>query len=281
MDNSTPSTVPAITVNQLLDKYEAEVVPFTLSSSTRRGYARIIPKLRALWGDRIASELRPKDFGPWIYEVQRGRVQRCRMLAVLSAAFTCAVSQWYTLESNVLRDVKRPKNPPRDRLVTRKEFETFRFMNRPFVQLMMDLAVRTGQRQGDLLDLKWSQIKGMEIHFQQSKTGKRIVLEITPELEAVLDRCWNLPGRGEYVISRSMGGRYTGAGFRAEWQRKMDRYCRLGNERFTFHDLRAMAATSCKTPEEAMRLLGHTTMAMTLRVYRRGAEHVKPIQLGA
>lgn len=271
----------APTVGAILDRYEQEVVPFTLSPATQAGYRRIIPKLRALWGDRLVSELKPKDFGPWIYEVRRGRVQRCRMLAVLSAALTCAVSRWYLIDRNVLRDVERPKNPPRDRLVSRKEFETFRFMNRPFVQLMMDLAVRTGQRQGDLLDLKWSQIKGMEIHFQQSKTGKRIVLEITPELEAVLDRCYLLPGRGEYVISRSMGGRYTGAGFRAEWQRKMDRYCRLGNERFTFHDLRAMAATSCKTPEEAMRLLGHTTMAMTLRVYRRGAEHVKPIQLGA
>lgn len=277
--NITPTT--AVTVNAILDKYQAEVVPFTLAPRTQDSYRRIIPKLRALWGHRIASELKPKDFGPWLYEVQRGRIQRVRMLAVLSAALTCAVSQWYWIDANCLRDVKRPRNPPRDRLVTREEFEAVRAHAPLRVKLMMDLAARTGQRQGDLLGLQWSQLKGMELHFQQSKTGKRIVLEVTPELEAVLDRCWNLPNRGEYVITRSMGGRFSSAGFRASWQRLMNRYCRRGGTRYTYHDLRAMAATSCKTPEEAMRLLGHTTLAMTMRVYRRAAERVKPVQMGA
>ena len=40
-----------------------------------------------------------------------------RQLAVLSAALTQAVSFWYLLDRNVLRDVKRPKRPPRDRLI--------------------------------------------------------------------------------------------------------------------------------------------------------------------
>src|SRR6185369_15877099 len=108
----------APTVGAILDRYEQEVIPFTLAPRTQEGYRRIIPKLRALWGHRIAAELKPKDFGPWLYEVQRGKIQRCRMLAVLSAAFTCAVSNWYILEVNILRGVKRPRNPPRDRLVS-------------------------------------------------------------------------------------------------------------------------------------------------------------------
>lgn len=279
MNTNTPTT--AVTVNTILDKYQREVVPFTLAPRTQQGYRGIIVKLRALWGERIAAELKPKDFGPWLHEVQRGRIQRVRMLAVLSAAFTCAVSQWYWLDANCLRDVKRPRNPPRDRLVTPEEFHAVRAIAPLRVKLMMDLAVRVGQRQGDLLDLKWAQIKDMGIHFQQSKTGKRLVVEVTPELESVLDQCWQLPNRGEYVITRSMGGRFTSAGFRAAWQRTMNKYCRRGGERHSFHDLRAMAATRCATPEEAMRLLGHTTLAMTMRVYRRAAERVKPVHMGA
>lgn len=281
----------APTVGAILDRYETEVIPFTLSPATLAGYRRIIPKLHALWGHRIASELRPKDFGPWIYEVRRGRVQRCRMLAVLSAAFTCAVSRWYVLERNVLRDVKRPKNPPRDRLILDHEFDAVKALAKPRIGLAMDLAIITGQRQGDILNFRWTDIEDLpapvidertgdvvtqELNVFQSKTGKRIGIGITKDLEAVLDQCWQLEGRGEFILSRSMGGRYTGAGFRASWQRVMDRYCKLGGIRFTNHDIRALCATRQPTPEIAMRLLGHTNIQMTLRVYRRGKERVIP-----
>lgn len=65
------------------------------------------------------------------------------------------------------------------------------------------------------------------------------------------------------------------------WQRCMRKWCRLGNERFTFHDLRAMAATRCPTIEMAMQLLGHSNISMTRRVYRRGIERVRPVAMSA
>ena len=48
-----------------------------------------------------------------------------------------------------------------------------------------------------------------------------------------------------------------------------------GGENFHFHDIRALCATRCATPEIAMRLLGHSTLQMTTRVYRRGVERVQ------
>jgi len=130
-----------------------------------------------------------------------------------------------------------------------------------------------------LLSLKWTDIRDMEIHIYQSKTGKRLAIEITSDLESVLDRCWQQPNRSEYVLTSRLGGRYTGEGFRAIWQRTMRKYVRRGGERYTFHDLRALAATRCATPEMAMRLLGHSNINMTLRVYRRGIEKVKALGL--
>lgn len=121
----------------------------------------------------------------------------------------------------------------------------------------------------------------MAVYLEQAKTGKRLAIEVSPELEAVLDRCWTLPKRGEFVITRSIGGGFTSAGFRALWQRVMNKWVRLGNARFTFHDLRALCATKCPTMEAAMHLLGHSNISMTRRVYRRGIERVKPLQLGA
>ena len=119
--------------------------------------------------------------------------------------------------------------------------------------------------------------------MQQSKTGKRLAIGINLELEAVLDQCWQLPGGGgegsEYIIPTRTGKPYTSEGFRAVYQRVMRKWVARGGCRFRYQDLRALAATKCATPEIAMRLLGHTTLAMTMRVYRRGIERVKALSL--
>lgn len=281
MNNNEASGTTAVTVGEILDRYEREYVPHELAPQTQKDYARRIISLRHLWGSRVAADLRPKDFADYLHAEgkRRGRINRVRTLAVLSGAFTEAVRSYYVLDRNPLRDVARPKNPPRDRLVSTEEFQAVRAIAPYKLQLAMDLAVMIGQRQGDLLDLKWPDIKGMEVHIRQSKTGKRLAIEITSDLEVVLDKCWNIPNRGEYVITRQIGGRFTSQGFRAMWQRTMNRYCHRGGVRFTFHDLRALAATRCATPEIAMRLLGHSNISMTLRVYRRGIERVAALGL--
>ena len=276
--NITPTT--AVTVNEILHRYERDCLD-ELAPRTQIDYRRHLVRLREVFGSAIAAELEPKDFGPFL-NVKKGKFQRVKQLAVLSSAFTYAVRRWYWIPRNVLRDVERPKSKPRDRLVTAEEFAAVRALAPYRIQLAMDLAVMTGQRQGDLLSLRWIDIRDMAIQIYQSKTGKRLAIEITPDLEAVLDKCWQLPSRGAYVLSPARGGeRYTGEGFRAMWQRNMRKALRLSAilTRHTFHDLRALAATRCATPEIAMRLLGHTNMAMTMRVYRRGVEHVKALGL--
>lgn len=280
----TPPTV-GITVTQILDRFAVEYIPHELAPRTARDYLRHVEHLKRRFGDRIAEELKPKDFGPFLNIQGRGRTNRVRQLAVLSAAFSEAVSTWFWLDRNVLRDVKRPKSRPRDRLVTEEEFASVKAIAPLRVRLAMELAVITGQRQGDILNMKWVDIKGMSLHIYQSKTGKRLAIEITPDLERVLDRCWQLPKGvaegGEYVLTRRCGGRYTSEGFRARWQTTINRYCRRGGKRFTFHDLRALAATRCPTLEMAMQLLGHSNPAMTRRVYRRGVEFVKPVAMSS
>lgn len=261
-----------------------------LAPRTQKDYARHLNKLRELYGIRIAEELRPKDFGEFLRNggKLRGRIQKVRQLAVLSAAFSQAVSYWHWgLERNVLRDVKRPKNPPRDRLIEDWEFEGCKAIAPIRVRLAMRLALKIGQRQGDLLNLRWEDIKDMEIHIFQSKTRKRLAIMIDTELEALLDECWKLKNGGSagspWVLPTRRGVRYTSEGFRACWQRTMKKWMRGGGENFHFHDIRALCATKCPSPEYAMRLLGHTTLGMTMRVYRRGIERVQalPIAVGA
>ena len=277
------NTNNALTVAEILVRYQAECLP-DLAPRTRKDYVRHIAHLKRIFGHYIADDMVPKDFAEFLGNggKRRGQIQKVRQLAVLSAAFTQAVSYWFIMKRNPLRDVKRPKTKPRDRLIQQPEFDgVVAIANIPQVRLMMRLALKIGQRQGDLLNLKWSDIKDNEIHIYQSKTGKRLAIMIDKDLESILDECWMLKygghAGGEYVITRSKrrGGRYTSEGFRATWQRTMRKWMKSGGENFHFHDIRALCATRCATPEIAMRLLGHSTLQMTTRVYRRGVERVQ------
>lgn len=268
------------TVSVILDRFERDYIP-TLSPRTQIDYARHVKRLRLEFGDRIAAELKPKDFGPFL-DVKKGKINRNRMLAVLSCAFSEAVGRWYWLDRNVLRDVKRHPSSPRNRYVTDQEFEACKAMAPLRVKLAMEIALLTGQRQGDILSLQWSQIQDVGIIVEQAKTGKRLAIEVTPALEKVLDRCWQLPkggcDGGEYVITRRCGGRYTSEGFRARWQETMNQYVKRGGVRFTFHDLRAKSASDSETIDAAYQRLGHTSMSMTRRAYDRGVRKVKPLR---
>lgn len=242
--------------------------------------------LRHTFGSRIAAELVPKDFGEFL-NVPKGKIQRNRQLAVFSAALSEAVRRWYWLDRNVLKDVARNPSRPRDRYVSDAEYEGCKAIAPVRVKCAMELALLTGQRQGDLLDLKWKAIIDMPdgtnaILFEQAKTAKRLAIKITPALEAILDKCWQLPNGGkdgcEYVLPTRMGRRYTSEGFRACWQRTQKKWKRFGNRAFTFHDLRAKSASDSVTVEAAYQRLGHTSMAMTRRVYDRGIRVVTPLK---
>ncbi|MBU2981980.1 tyrosine-type recombinase/integrase [Lentibacter algarum] len=54
-------------------------------------------------------------------------------------------------------------------------------------RLVMELCVGTGQRIGDVLEMRWSDIEGGGVVVRQNKTGKELWIPILPELQAVLD----------------------------------------------------------------------------------------------
>lgn len=269
------------TISEILDRFESEYIP-KLAPRTQGDYRRHVAHLKKVFGHWNPDEMRPKDFAEFT-NVARGPMQRVRQLAVLSSALTQAVSYWFWCERNVLRDVKRRKNPPRDRLISDEEFEQLKSIAPKRVQMAMMLALLTGQRQGDIIRFKWADIRDNALMLRQGKTGKRMAIVINKELERVLDQCWLLPGSGssggQYVLPTRTGKPYTSEGFRACWQRVHRQWLRLGKEAAHFHDIRGMAATKCGSVEEARALLGHSDISLTYRVYRRGLERVQALKL--
>jgi integrase len=154
----------------------------------------------------------------------------------------------------------------------------------PAIQIMMDLALLTGQRQGDLVNLGWDQVDVLErvIHFQQSKTGRKLAVRISPALEAVLVRAKRrkpaLPRL--YVVRTRTGLPFSPEGMRTSWQRVMNQAMLSGliKTRYTFHDLRAKSASDSRTIEQAYERLGHQSMGITRSIYDRGERVVEPLR---
>jgi integrase len=266
----------AYSVNEILDRFTKQYIP-ALAPRTQRDYARHVVKLKQSFGHRLANELKARDFRDFM-DVQKGKIHRNRLMAVLSCAFSEAVGRWWMMDSNPCRDVKRHPSKPRDREVTQAEFDAFKARVPLRMQLAMELSALTGQRQGDVLSMRWTQVdwEANKIRFKQAKTGKRLAVKITETVRANLDKWKELCPHGEYVVTRRDGQRYSSDGFRAIWQRHQRRWKAQGFERFTYHDLRAKAAGDCKTIEEAMLLLGHQNINMTRRVYDRIEREVQP-----
>jgi integrase len=106
------------------------------------------------------------------------------------------------------------------------------------------LAIWTGQREGDLLRLRWKDYDGQYIRLMQRKTvrlgkvgkAKRVTIPVSPILKAWLD---GMPRHGPTILTNTRGALWTEDGFRSSWH---DAVIAAGiNEDLTFHDLRGSA----------------------------------------
>lgn len=142
---------------------------------------------------------------------------------------------------------------------------------------MIDLALLTGQRIGDLIGLRWQDVTDAGVLVQQGKTDARLLIEWTPALRAAIKAC----ERGDrigHVLKTQSGRGYRYAGIRSAWVRACER---AGIEDLNIHDLRGRAGVDALGDDEdmrkAQRLLGHKGERMT-RHYVDGkyARKVKP-----
>jgi len=144
---------------------------------------------------------------------------------------------------------------------------------------MIELALLTGQRIGDLIGMRWQDVTDAGILFDQGKGqgSTKLLVEWTPALRAAIKAC----ERGDkigHVLKTQSGRGYRYAGIRSAWVRACER---AGIEDLHIHDLRGRAGVDALGDDEdmraAQRLLGHKGERMT-RHYVEGkyARKVKP-----
>jgi len=124
------------------------------------------------------------------------------------------------------------------------------------LHLPLILALWTGQRQGDLLKLTWTQYDGRYIRLQQGKTRARVTVPLGKPLKDRLDA---LGGRVGPILVTTEGTPWTEDGFRSSWGKA----CKLaGIVGVTFNDLRGTAVTRLAlagcTEAEIATITGHS-----------------------
>lgn len=273
-------------MNDLFDRYVEDCLP-EVTQRVQRDYRGMLNYLRVAFGNMEPQDVKPRHVADFI-NAKTGRVQRNRMVMLLSMIFKRAQGSWaidMDLQNPCI-PVRRHPTVPRDRYVTDEELDAFRATAPAQIQVALDLALLLCQRQSDIVLMRWDQIRtkgpreDWEIWVDQGKTGKKLAIGVSPAVEAVLQRSRLLEPQfpPTYVIRNKFGRAYTPDSFRALWQKYMRKWMKAGNPNFHFHDMRAKAISDNPSLEQAYLTAGHISHAVTRRVYDRGRRRASPLR---
>lgn len=257
------SRVPATNgvLSWLSDKYQDSEDFRLLREKTKKDYARHLCQINVRFGDCPLAVLDDprvrRDFLEWRDEIARSTPRQADyVIAVLARVLSWGTDRGY-LTKNVLERPKRIWKGSRAENVWSEEQEAaFLAVASPELSLAFVIAIETGQRQGDILKLKWSDFDGKTIRLTQSKTGKRLEIDATCRLEEALRVA---PRRSVFIVTNEHGKPFTSDGLRASWGKAR---ARAGVRGVTFHDLRGtlvtrMAIAGC-TEIEIAAITGHS-----------------------
>ena len=235
------------------------------AESTQAQYRDMAARLQHVFADFMPEQVRHGDVVQMMDAFTPSVANR--MLTVLSLIFQWAMDRELVYQ-NPCQSVKRKAQKSRERLITEGEFRAIYAQAGERLRVIMDLCSLTGQRIGDVLNMQREQLIEDGVWFTQEKTGKRLIVEWTPELRDAIARA----GRTNPVVSANLvlctrGGEPLK---HSNVWRDFKRAARAaGVEDVTLHDLRAMSGTMAEQQGlDPQALLGHTDRRTT-QIYLR------------
>lgn len=86
-----------------------------------------------------------------------------RYIAILSHVFNIAIQEWQWIDENPVAKIRKPKESKgRDRYLSTDEINRLlpvcKASERPYLYLIVLIALHTGARRGEILDLTWQEV---------------------------------------------------------------------------------------------------------------------------
>lgn len=270
------SGLQSISLSQLLDRYIEEVTPKKRSEVTERYRLRQLQRdplgavaLSSL-GSRHIADYRDRR----LTCVKAGTIRR--ELSLLQHALDIAQKEWgFCLGHNPVRDVRQPQlRNARNRRLEPGEYDrleiALRSSRSPWLAPIVRLAIETGMRRGEIIDLEWRWIDlGQRMaHIPHTKTGRPRTIPLTDGALRILEGVGRSEGKVFPITANAL---------KLAWTRAVRR-SRLVDLRF--HDLRHEAVSrffelGLSLPEVAI-ISGHRDPRMLFRY-----THLRPTALAA
>lgn len=270
----TRSAIDKATLSNVLQRYADTVSP------TKRGHQDEVIRIQALRRRRLAGFSLEKLTPAVVAEFRDDRLRRVkagaviRDLSLLSSVINHARREWGASIDNPCLLVKKPASPPgRTRVLSVEEearllaaLEPTGRRN-PEMQLLVQLALHTAMRRGELLALRWQNIDraAQTAYLPMSKNGRP---RCVPLSSAALAALAALP-HGQDGPVFSISEEALAAAFKRAT-------VRAGLQDLRFHDLRHTAtsrmADRLTNVIELAAVTGHQSLQMLKRYYHPSAE---------
>jgi len=200
-----------------------------------------------------------------------------REMACLRRIMSKAV-EWDMTEQDPFKKGKSlhiKENNKRLRFLSEDEITSLLDACPDYLQNIVECAINTGMRKGEILSLKWGQIRNGLIYLDKTKTNEARQIPVNDALNAVFKGI-----RKEQQLTSKHVFTYQGKHITDNVKNSFNAAMkRAGIVGFRFHDLRHTFASQLLLHggdlKDVQELLGHKSMTMTLRYAHLTQEHKK------
>lgn len=209
------------------------------------------------------------------------------MMAVLRRAISFAMDRELVTRNPLDRLEELAKGTRSESIWSDGQMSAFLAVAPAYMRRALMLAAWTGQRQGDLLRLKWDAYDGTHIYLVQSKTGRHVRVKVSGELKPILDAARAENAKRSVpstTILTNGSGLPWRSGFKSQWRKTVEKAKVSG---VTFHDLRGtfctLAYRAGSSFKEIAEVSGHSEMEaerIIRRHYLAGDSAVEKIEAG-
>lgn len=149
----------------------------------------------------------------------------------------------------------------------------------PHLYTMVVLALSTGMRKGEIVNLQWSDVdlqNGRALLHKTKNSERRVVFFQYHALTLLHQQAERFGFTSPYVFPNQAED--GGSDIKEAWRRALQRAC---IKNFRFHDLRHSAASylamNGATPSELAEVLGHKTLSMVKRYAHLSESHTQKV----
>ena len=267
------------TVAAAIDRYLLHKAA-ELAESTVEAYGKHRKRLEAAFAEfSDVAQIRSTHIYEYL-DARSAKASGRQEIKLLSAALGY-VQRLGWVPANPCRGVELPEQKPRRRVLADGEIAALREAASPRMRCLIDLALLTAMREGDLLRLRLSDLTEDGISVEHHKTGARVLYQWSDALREAVGRAKRLRRRvgSVYLFADDRGAPVKAGAVQTAWIRLCRR---AGVVDAHFHDLRGTTLTAAKEKsgiDYAQALAGHASATMTeAYVARRTTTKVRPIR---